>query len=405
VIALSAPPLFSAPSSISFENTIKGDPSDLILPMVSAPSYAFTINSVTNKLTIFRPDITVPATINGNDTLKTKIVFKPTAFGSFIDTLSIMSNSGTGKVILSGSSPYPTVSANKATINYGSVAKNTTKKDTVKLVNNSINTLMVDSIYTKTSAFIAVHVNGTVGTDTLKIVISFTPTTLTSYSDTLYLRNNSQTPLVKIPLSGNASELPVELVDFRASNSNSKIVLRWQTATEVNNYGFEVERRTVNTFPSSANTAWQKIDFISGNGTSSSTHEYSYSDANLNSGRYEYRLKQIDNDGSYKYSQSVEVDIPLPRAFSLSQNYPNPFNPSTTIRYALPKRSQVKIQIFNMLGQLVTNLVNNEQAAGYQSVIWNAAVAGGMYFYRIEAVDLSDQGNRFVDTKKMSLLK
>lgn len=405
VMTLSAPPLFSSPSSINFENTIKNDPSDLILPMVSAPGYAFTINSVTNKLTIFRPDMTVPVTINGNDTLKTKIVFKPTAFGSFIDTLSIMSNSGTGKVILSGSSPYPTVSAYKTAINYGSIAKNTTKKDTVKLVNNSINTLMVDSIYTKTNAFIANRVNGTVGSDTLKFIVSFTPTTLSSYADTLYVWNNSQTPLVKIPLSGNASELPVELVDFSASISKSNIVLRWHTAIEVNNYGFELERRTVNIIQSSADTVWRIIAFITGNGTSNATHEYSYSDASLNSGRYEYRLKQIDNDGAYKYFQSVEVDIPLPRAFSMSQNYPNPYNPSTTIRYALPMRSNVKIQIFNMLGQVVTDLVNNEQAAGYQSVIWNATVAGGIYFYRIEAVDLSDQRNRFVDTKKMILLK
>jgi hypothetical protein len=94
-----------------------------------------------------------------------------------------------------------------------------------------------------------------------------------------------------------------------------------------------------------------------------------------------------------------------PAGFALSQNYPNPFNPSTTIRYALPNQSRVRLQVFNMLGQLVTELVNTEQSAGYQSVIWNANVPSGMYFYRIEAVDVSDQDNRFVSTKEMILLK
>ena len=95
----------------------------------------------------------------------------------------------------------------------------------------------------------------------------------------------------------------------------------------------------------------------------------------------------------------------IPKSFSLSQNYPNPFNPSTTIQYALPSRSQVKIKIFNILGQVVTELVNNEQSAGYQSVVWNAKIASGMYFYRIDATDLSNPNHHFVDTKKMILLK
>jgi hypothetical protein len=104
-------------------------------------------------------------------------------------------------------------------------------------------------------------------------------------------------------------------------------------------------------------------------------------------------------------SDVVENRPEIPREFALHQNYPNPFNPSTTIQYALPARSRVKLQIFNMLGQRVIELVSSEQNAGYQSVIWNANVASGIYFYRIEARAIQDPGKYFVSVKKMLLLK
>jgi len=95
----------------------------------------------------------------------------------------------------------------------------------------------------------------------------------------------------------------------------------------------------------------------------------------------------------------------VPDHFELSQNYPNPFNPSTMIRYALPYRSIVRIRIYNTLGQLVSQLVSGEQAAGFGEAVWNATVPSGMYFYRIEAVSVSNPQIKFVDVKKMLLLK
>jgi hypothetical protein len=146
-------PFYSIPSSINFPNTMKGDSSNVLLPIVAASGSAVTINSITSTRTIFKAGILVPVTVNEHDTLKAKIVFKPTAFGSFTDTLTITSNGGIGKVILTGSSPTPVVSVSKPAIDYGSVVKNAAKKDTVKVVNSSINTLIVDSIYTKTGVF------------------------------------------------------------------------------------------------------------------------------------------------------------------------------------------------------------------------------------------------------------
>lgn len=95
----------------------------------------------------------------------------------------------------------------------------------------------------------------------------------------------------------------------------------------------------------------------------------------------------------------------LPDKYLLRQNYPNPFNPSTTIQYALPARSRVRLRIYNVLGQVVTDLINTEQSAGWNQVVWNANVSSGLYFYRLEAVSLDNPNKRFFETKKMLLLR
>jgi len=105
---------------------------------------------------------------------------------------------------------------------------------------------------------------------------------------------------------------------------------------------------------------------------------------------------------------AVSVNKPsstVPQEFSLSQNYPNPFNPSTTIRLVLPQRSRVRLTIYNILGQQVAELANEEMSAGSYERVWNPIVASGLYFYRIEAVPVTDPGKRFVDVKKMIFLK
>jgi hypothetical protein len=98
----------------------------------------------------------------------------------------------------------------------------------------------------------------------------------------------------------------------------------------------------------------------------------------------------------------------VPKTYALSQNYPNPFNPETVIEYSLPKESQVKVVIYNILGQRVRTLVDQKELAGYKRVVWDGkdnrkqAVSSGTYFYRIEA---KAEGERFTRTKKMVLLK
>jgi hypothetical protein len=104
-------------------------------------------------------------------------------------------------------------------------------------------------------------------------------------------------------------------------------------------------------------------------------------------------------------SEAVQPVNEIPKVYALNQNYPNPFNPSTTIRYGLPSRSHVRLQIFNILGQDVAEVVNADQAEGWNQIVWNANVSAGLYFYRLEAVSVSDPNKRIVDVKKMILLK
>jgi hypothetical protein len=193
--------------------------------------------------------------------------------------------------------------------------------------------------------------------------------------------------------------LPVELTSFSASAQNKTVNLTWKTATEVNNFGFEVER--VKDFGDKVSmvSVWQKVGFVYGAGNSNSPKEYSFTDKSAVSGKYLYRLKQLDNDGQYTYSKEVQVDLGTPTAFALEQNYPNPFNPSTSIQYSVVGSQYVSLKVFNVLGKEVAVLVNEKQEPGTYTVEFSTAnLASGTYIYRMQA-------GEFVQTKKMVILK
>ena len=193
--------------------------------------------------------------------------------------------------------------------------------------------------------------------------------------------------------------LPVELVSFTANQSGNSVNLKWNTATEINNAGFDIER-------SSDNMNWNKISFAAGNGNSNSTKEYSYADKSISaSGKYFYRLKQNDNNGGYEYSNIIEVDYSVPGTYSLDQNYPNPFNPDTKIKYSLPFESNIKITIYNSLGETVKTLLNNVEAAGSHEIRFDASgLSSGIYICSLRA-NSTDGKQTFQNTRKLSLLK
>jgi hypothetical protein len=193
--------------------------------------------------------------------------------------------------------------------------------------------------------------------------------------------------------SSMSSTVPVELTSFTATSANNGTLLKWRTATETNNYGFNVERKA-------SNSSWENIAFVKGNGTSSEVSNYSFTDKNAGqSGKVSYRLKQVDFDGSYTYSKTVEVNLSKTFSYQLGKNYPNPFNPSTIIKYSVPVKQNVTLKVYNLLGNLVATLVNETKEAGDHSVEFNAKnLSSGVYYYQLQA------GN-FVQTNKMILMK
>jgi photosystem II stability/assembly factor-like uncharacterized protein len=194
-------------------------------------------------------------------------------------------------------------------------------------------------------------------------------------------------------------QIPVELASFTASTNDGKVLLNWVTASELNNRGFEIERassRQVGTMPVQG---WEKIGFVAGFGTTTETKSYFFIDENPFIGKNYYRLKQIDFDGSFEYSETIEVDFNIPLRFALEQNYPNPFNPSTTINFELTQKGLVSLKVYDILGNLVTTLVNEEMAAGKHLISFDASgLASGVYFYTLS----SKEGTI---NKKMLLLK
>jgi len=201
-------------------------------------------------------------------------------------------------------------------------------------------------------------------------------------------------------LAADTKLVPVELTSFTISTENKLVKLKWQTATELNNKGFEIERKNPGAVNQNRdNQEWIKIGFVEGSGSTTEIKSYSFID-NIPTGgsNFIYRLKQIDFNGSYKYSDEIEVSI-LPDDFFLSQNFPNPFNPSTKISFSISKASFVKIKVYDILGEEVTLLVNEEKSPGnYEINFYAENLSSGVYFYKMQAATFSQ-------VKKMILMK
>jgi hypothetical protein len=192
----------------------------------------------------------------------------------------------------------------------------------------------------------------------------------------------------------NLTVVPVELSAFTANVNNGNVVLNWTTETELNNQGFEIERR-------SSEGQFVTIGQVQGNGTTTERQQYSFTDAGVLEGSYYYRLKQVDFNGAYEYSNEIFVDVPFiaPLDFALNQNYPNPFNPSTSINFSLAEPTFVKLAVYNLLGEVVQVLKNENMTAGSYNVTFDASsLPSGMYLYKIETV-------QFTSVRKMMLMK
>ncbi len=197
--------------------------------------------------------------------------------------------------------------------------------------------------------------------------------------------------------------LPIQLGMFVANYvGNSSILIEWETITEINNYGFYVERfdNDLKEFVTIEES------FQPGAGYSLEPRKYSYLIENNDGTSFQFRLKQIDNDGLVTYYGPIMLNPNSVRdykvdlmAYKLFQNYPNPFNPKTTIEFNLPVDGYVNLTIMNVLGQKIATLIDDELKAGIHAIDFDASnLTSGVYFYKLIA------GN-FKDIKKMIIAK
>lgn len=191
-----------------------------------------------------------------------------------------------------------------------------------------------------------------------------------------------------------ATTIPVELTAFSATVVDNSVTLSWTTATELNNLGFEIHKKLKDD-----NLSWEKVGFVPGFGTTTEKHDYTFAEEMVAPGNYQYRLKQIDYDGSFEYSNIIEVMVGIPQEFSLEQNYPNPFNPTTTISWQTPVNGLQTLKIYDMLGNEIATLVNEERTAGQYHITFDASgLSSGVYFYQLKV-------GEFSSAKKLILMK
>ena len=191
-----------------------------------------------------------------------------------------------------------------------------------------------------------------------------------------------------VVLSNACAPLPVTLMNLSASAHDKNITLKWSTASETDNRGFEIYRST-------DGINWNYIGFVNGAGNSQSVLNYSFVDGNLTPRRYYYRLKQVDLNAQYKFSNIVAVTLRSKDAYLLEQNHPNPFHSSTSIEFSIPVTQQVKITITDMQGRVIKTLLNETKKAGTYSIELNKnELSAGIFFYTM-------QTGYFTSTKKM----
>ncbi len=204
-----------------------------------------------------------------------------------------------------------------------------------------------------------------------------------------------------ICFSGGTDIIPVEMLTFSANVKGNDVILIWSTATETNNRGFEIQQTLAQ--DGSDYLSWETVGFVNGSGTITEPKYYEFIIRNLNPGKYLYRLKQVDYDGSYVYSNEIEVLVGLPDKFVLEQNYPNPFNSTTKITFFIPtgKKNYVTLKVFDILGNEVATLINENKEPGRYEIEFSSdkyGLSSGIYLYQLKS-------GEYTDVRKFVLMK
>jgi len=196
------------------------------------------------------------------------------------------------------------------------------------------------------------------------------------------------------PISCDAASLPVEFVSFEAKFDSGELQLAWETASEINNAGFEVQYRALD------QGAFAPLGFVEGAGSTTTLQHYTYSVNDLEPGKYLFRLKQIDLDGAFKYTDELEVTVEVPGTHFLSDAYPNPFNPQAHFSLVVPSEQNVRVELFDALGRSVSLLYDGvvEADSPVRFVVSGEDLPSGTYLYRAT-------GETFAEAKQIVLAK
>lgn len=186
--------------------------------------------------------------------------------------------------------------------------------------------------------------------------------------------------------------LPVELTSFDAVTNGGDVTLRWQTATETNNSGFEVQQRT--------DQGFTEVGFVEGAGTTAQPQSYQFQLQDLPAGTHIFRLKQVDLDGTATYTRQVEITVALEETFKLGSAYPNPFRSDASFTLQVQETQDVRITIYNALGQRVREVFRGTVQANAPRTftIDGATLPSGLYLYRA-------QGRTFSATRQIMRVK
>ena len=200
-------------------------------------------------------------------------------------------------------------------------------------------------------------------------------------------------------ISLDPAPLAVELISYEATSEDGRVELNWQTASETENLRFTLERSDAQ------DGEFSHLANIEGAGNSDIERAYIFTDEEIEPGKeYFYRLKDVDFNGRVTVNGVVSIKAAAIANYELDTNYPNPFNPETTIKFKVKQTGKVDLAVYNMQGQLVRQLVNDNMSSGHHTIVWNGRddegmqASSGTYFYRMSV-------NGFNDVKKMQLLK
>ena len=293
--------------------------------------------STFNQIGGIVPEFSLPAVVK--DTLKVRIWFKPNRFGTFTDTLTIVSDGGSKKVPLNGNSPYPVLSSNQTALDWLTVSKGVGQAKELRLMNGSINTLGIDSIYTKTKQFIANKTNGNVVmNETLSVSINFTADTFAVFTDTLFLHNNSVNTLVKIPLR---AESPQPIFSLRPVIYRKDTVAIGDSSVQK----FMIINNSINSLDykdlTKKTSAFIIIGSTSGTVKSHDSVSFSVVFKPLAFAEYLDTLSITSINGQTKYPLSGYSPFPVMSASVASLDFGNVFKDSTAKRSIVFKNSSI----------------------------------------------------------------